>query len=105
MLCGPAEPPCGVARQRLLLEHAPVELDLGRRRRCRGLRRRLRVRLGYVLTGRGSRLGANDPPTSGAGFPMAVFLCHSFRLLTLPLRPGSAMLASAAPLPPGQALV
>src|SRR2546428_12278566 len=98
MLCGPAEPPCGVARQRLLLKHAPVELDLGRRRRCRGLRRRLRFRLGYVLTGRGSRLWAKHLPTPGAGFPTVFFFFHFCRLLTLPFPLCSAIIGSPAAL-------
>src|SRR5438093_679178 len=99
------EPVRGVARQRFVLQQPPAELDLGRGRRrgrrCglgRGLRAGLGCRpLGYARTPRGPGLGA-ALAASDTGFPTLVFACHSWRLLTLPIRLRNAMIASQAAL-------
>src|SRR5207247_4432882 len=97
---GPADAVRGVARERLVLEHTAAELDLRRwrRGRCgRGLRLRAARGCGalrYVRTA-GARLAAF---AAGDGLSTVVFSCHSWRLLTLPVRLRSAMIASHAAL-------
>src|SRR5207253_4464800 len=109
-----AEPVRGVARQGLVLEHPAAELDLGRRGRGGGrrlgadlgaLRRRLRRRLGrrdgrplaYARTA-GVGLGCGAFAPAGGCLSAVVLSCHSWRLLTLPVRLRRAMIASQAAL-------
>src|SRR5436309_2466920 len=80
----------GVPRQRLVLQQLALELGLGRLGRSgRGF---------YARTGRASRLAVPGLAAAGSGFPTIVFSCHSWRLLTLPVRLRSAMIASHAAL-------
>src|SRR5207245_2034204 len=79
----------GVARQRLVLDYLAPKLDLGRGRgrRCggplgRGLRRCLGLRYGWTAD---ARLPAGGF-SAAAGFTFVVLSCHSWRLLTLPVR-------------------
>src|SRR6266566_553135 len=89
----------GMAGQGLILEHPPAELDLGRGRRGRGGRlggtlARLPRRLGRYL--RYARTASFAVP--GGRFSTVVLSCHSWRLLTLPVRLRRAMIASQAAL-------
>src|SRR6059058_4525481 len=94
-----ADPVRGVAGQGLVLEHAPAELDLRRGRRGGGRRlggslarfaRRLRRCLRYARTA--------SFAAPGGRFSTVVLSCHSWRLLTLPVRLRRAIIASQAAL-------
>src|SRR5258705_41399 len=86
-----ADPPGAIARERLVLEQLAAEFDFGRRRWSR---RRFGLgffdRLCYALA------AATCPPV--ADFTPFALSCHSCKLLTLPMRLRSAMIASHAAL-------
>src|SRR5213079_1441247 len=94
----PADPIGRVAGQGLVLEHPAPELDPRSRRRGGGRR------LGSRFARLSRRLGrsprqARTASLAGPGrFSTVVLSCHSWRLLTLPVRLRRAMIASQAAL-------
>src|SRR5439155_27088863 len=96
-----AQPVGGIAPQGLVLEHPAPELDLGGRGRRRGDRLAafgaLRRRFGYARTAGGGLGSCAFAPASGC-FSAVVLSCHSWSLLTLPVRLRRAMIASQAAL-------